>query len=152
MSGYDFMVGSVNHVKVVRGSFTVITENTVQAIDVTDRVKNFVSRIKMKEGIVLCFNKHSTAPIVICNKRDDVANDILSILCNVVSRDLMRELNIKREVNAMRAYFGASVFGTSLCLPLKDSSLEIGEWQAIYLLELNGPREREISLLAIGSE
>jgi len=152
MSGYDFVVGGGNRVKVARGSFTVTTENTIQALDVTDRVIDFISEVKIKDGVVLCFNRHSTAPVIICNKREDVVNDVLAILCKLVSGDLIRELNIKRESNAMRAYFGASIFGASLCLPLTDSRLAIGEWQAVYLLELNGPREREISLLAIGSE
>lgn len=146
------MVGEGNRVKILHDSFTVVTESAIQAIDITDLIKNFVARNKLKDGFILCFNKHSTAPLVICNKREDIANDILAILSKIVSDELMKGLNIKRDTGAMRAYFGSSLFGVSLCLPLMDSKLEIGEWQAVYLLELNGPREREISLLAVCSE
>lgn len=38
----------------------------------------------------------------------------------------------------------ASVIGSSIIIPVTNGKLEVGAWQRVVLVELDGPREREI--------
>ncbi len=40
----------------------------------------------------------------------------------------------------------SSIIGTSLALPIADGVLDLGTWQRVVMVELNGPREREVVL------
>ena len=40
----------------------------------------------------------------------------------------------------------SSLIGASLTIPVEDGKLKLGTWQRIILVELDGPREREISV------
>jgi thiamine phosphate synthase YjbQ (UPF0047 family) len=38
----------------------------------------------------------------------------------------------------------ASLIGASLTLPVIDGELRMGTWQSVLLVELDGPRERQL--------
>jgi len=40
----------------------------------------------------------------------------------------------------------SSLIGTSVALPFEDHRLLLGTWQRVVLIELDGPRERELAL------
>ena len=44
----------------------------------------------------------------------------------------------------------ALVLGTSVCLNVVDGRLQLGQWQRVFLVELDGPRARDISVLLMG--
>jgi secondary thiamine-phosphate synthase enzyme len=43
------------------------------------------------------------------------------------------------------------LLGTSACLNVIGGRLHLGIWQRLFLVELDGPRRREISIVALGS-
>jgi secondary thiamine-phosphate synthase enzyme len=45
----------------------------------------------------------------------------------------------------------SSLIGTTLTIPFADGRLQLGTWQRIILVELDGPRERSIAVGAPGS-
>src|SRR5207247_10709908 len=48
------------------------------------------------------------------------------------------------------AHCQALLLGPSVCLNVIDGRLRIGRWQRVFLVELDGPREREISIVLLG--
>jgi secondary thiamine-phosphate synthase enzyme len=40
----------------------------------------------------------------------------------------------------------SALIGTSLCLPFAKGKFLLGTWQRIVLIELDGPRQRELAL------
>ncbi len=44
----------------------------------------------------------------------------------------------------------ALLLGTSACLNVVDGRLLLGRWQRVFLVELDGPRTRDISVLLMG--
>jgi secondary thiamine-phosphate synthase enzyme len=40
----------------------------------------------------------------------------------------------------------SSLIGTALTLPVEEGSLVLGTWQRVILVELDGPRQRELTL------
>ena len=48
------------------------------------------------------------------------------------------------------AHCRALLLPTSACLNVVDGRLALGRWQRVFLVELDGPRHREVSLVAVG--
>jgi secondary thiamine-phosphate synthase enzyme len=48
------------------------------------------------------------------------------------------------------AHCQALLLGSSASLNLADGRLQLGCWQRIFLVELDGPRAREVSVLVLG--
>jgi secondary thiamine-phosphate synthase enzyme len=45
----------------------------------------------------------------------------------------------------------SSILGTSLTIPVSAGKLVLGTWQSVMLVELDGPREREVHVTMIPS-
>jgi thiamine phosphate synthase YjbQ (UPF0047 family) len=43
------------------------------------------------------------------------------------------------------------LLSTSACLNVVRGRLHLGVWQRVFLVELDGPRRREVSIMALGS-
>ena len=42
------------------------------------------------------------------------------------------------------------LLGVSACLNVIDGRLQLGRWQRVFLAELDGPRERQVSMVILG--
>ena len=48
------------------------------------------------------------------------------------------------------AHCRALLLPSSVCLNVASGRLLLGKWQRVFLVELDGPREREVSALLLG--
>jgi len=44
----------------------------------------------------------------------------------------------------------AVLVGNSVTLAVRDGTIALGTWQGIYIVELDGPRERSATITVIG--
>ena len=121
----------------------VKTNNKEEIVDITSQIRNI---IKNKNGnACLVYSKHTTASIII-NENDDskVGEDILHSLDELVPRNNGWKHRCDKD-NA-HAHVKSSFLGPSKLIPIKNGKLELGRWQGIFLVELDGPREREVAV------
>jgi thiamine phosphate synthase YjbQ (UPF0047 family) len=43
------------------------------------------------------------------------------------------------------------LLGASVCLNVADGKVDLGEWQSVFLVELDGPRRRTLSVQVLGA-
>jgi secondary thiamine-phosphate synthase enzyme len=48
------------------------------------------------------------------------------------------------------AHCRALLLGSSVLLNVASGSVQLGRWQRVFLVELDGPRTREVSILLFG--
>lgn len=120
--------------------FKVKTKSKEEIVDITGKVKEI---IKDKKGkICFVYVKHTTAAIIINENYDkNVCEDILNCLNKLIPCGIWKHNCI--DDNAA-AHIKASILGPSEIIPVKNGKLELGKWQGIGLVELDGPREREV--------
>ena len=135
---------------VVSEILTVATERAKQAIDITARVAEAVARSGVKRGLCHVMVLHSTAAIVI-NEADDpnVGVDVITALDRAVP-DHAGWLHDRVDDNA-HAHIKASILGASELMPIEEGELRLGTWQAILLMEFDGPRRRRVSVQVLES-
>ncbi len=101
-----------------------------------------MKRVDVTEGIFCVYVPHATAAIVI-NENDDlqVGEDLLDALNRLIPEGIWRHDRID---NNAAAHINTSILGPSETIPIRDGQLLLGIWQAVMLVELDGPRERRL--------
>ena len=113
-----------------------------QMIDLTARVTDIVSETGVDEGLCNVYVTHATAAIVV-NENDDpnVCVDVLDLLDRLIPAGVWR--HDKVDGNAA-SHIQAAILGPSETIPVRGGKLLLGTWQAVMLVELDGPRDRRI--------
>jgi secondary thiamine-phosphate synthase enzyme len=113
-----------------------------EMVDLTARVAGIVARSGLAEGLCSVYVPHATAAIVI-NENDDpnVCTDVLDSLDRLIPAGVWRHDRV--DGNAA-SHIQATLLGPGETIPVKDGRLQLGTWQAIMLVELDGPRERRV--------
>ena len=113
-----------------------------QMLDITAQVAAVVAASELVEGLCNVYVPHATAAIVI-NENDDpnVCVDTLDALDRLVPAGIWRHDRV--DGNAA-SHIQASILGPSETLPVRDGCLVLGTWQAVMLVELDGPRIRRV--------
>ncbi|HUS14524.1 MAG TPA: secondary thiamine-phosphate synthase enzyme YjbQ [Chloroflexia bacterium] len=124
----------------------VRTARKRELIDLTDEVAAFVSRCGLDTGACLVFVRHTTAALVINDVSESFVHDFLLALEAFPNR-AWTHLHAGPE-HAKDHLLGAAL-GESKTLPVVRGRLALGTWQRLYLVELDGPRNRDVLLMTI---
>jgi len=118
------------------------TKSKREMIDLTARVTEIVARAEVSEGLCSVYTPHATAAIVV-NENDDpnVCVDVLDCLDRLVPAGAWRHDRV--DGNAA-SHIQAAILGPGETIPVQEGKLLLGTWQAIMLVELDGPRERRV--------
>jgi secondary thiamine-phosphate synthase enzyme len=111
-------------------------------VDITARVAEIASQARLEEGLCNVYTPHATAAIVI-NENDDpnVCVDVLDALDRLVPGGVWRHDRV--DGNAA-SHIQAAILGPGETIPVRAGRLVLGTWQAVMLVELDGPRERRV--------
>ena len=108
--------------------------------DVTQKVARFVSMSGVHTGLCTLFVRHTSCSLVIQENADPALRvDYLEHLAKLVPQPGFRH----DEGNA-DAHIKSSLIGTTQPVLVDQGKLVLGRWQAIYLVELDGPRQRQV--------
>jgi len=118
-----------------------------EMIDVTARVAEIVARAGLAEGLCTVYTPHATAAIVV-NENDDpnVCVDVLDALDRLIPAGIWRHDRV--DGNAA-SHIQATILGPGETIPVRDGKLQLGRWQAVMLVELDGPRDRRVLVTTV---
>ena len=113
-----------------------------EMVDLTARVAEVVARADVSEGVCSVYVPHATAAIVI-NENDDpnVCLDVLDALDGLIPAGRWRHDRV--DGNAA-SHIQATILGPGETIPVREGRLVLGTWQAVMLVELDGPRDRRV--------
>jgi secondary thiamine-phosphate synthase enzyme len=126
----------------MQSEFHVRSTRKYEVLDITQQVTDIVRCADMPEGICSVYVAHATAAIVI-NENDDpnVCLDLLDALDKLVPEGVWRH---DRVDNNAAAHIKSAILGPGETIPVRDGQLVLGTWQAIMLVDLDGPRDRRV--------
>jgi secondary thiamine-phosphate synthase enzyme len=123
-------------------TISVSTSKRLELIDITSQVASVVAASRLKEGLCTVFARHATAALVINENADPgFRQDVVSLLDRLIPEGVWE--HDKVDDNGA-AHLKATLLGPSQVVPVRDGKLLLGTWQGIALVELDGPRTREI--------
>jgi len=126
--------------------FTISTDSRQQIIDFTNQVQQTVADSGVDEGLVVISVPHCTCTVYVNENESGLVADTLQIISQLTGDSQWRHNRI--DDNAA-AHLAASMIGNSVSLPVSGGQVELGTWQRIMLVELDGPRQRRVTVTAI---
>ena len=126
----------------------VQTERKTQLVDVTAEVREAVSGAG--GSVVTVFVPHTTAGVVIQATGEGaakVAADLESAFERIVDEGWDWQHTSEGDRNPW-SHVRAALTASSVTIPLVDGGLGLSDLQAVFLCEFDGPRSREIHVVA----
>ncbi len=125
----------------------VASQRRRQLVDVTSFVQDAVAAAGVGEGLCHVAVPHTTAAVLLNENADPaVGEDILTALGAVLP-----QVSWRHSEGNSDAHFLSTLVGHSIAVPISGGELALGRWQAVYLLELDGPRKRELWITCVGA-
>jgi secondary thiamine-phosphate synthase enzyme len=137
----------------------ILTVERTQFIDLTEWVGRCVRQSGIDRGIALVRALHTTAAIVVNENEPLLLGDLKAMLERLASEGeayahddpLRRRVNLEPgERRNGHAHARALLLGDSRQIDVLEGRLELGRWQSIFLVELDGPRRRTVSVTMMG--
>jgi secondary thiamine-phosphate synthase enzyme len=144
-------------VRVCRDLVHIRTEQPLQFIDLTELVAERIRRSGVRDGMVTVQTRHTTTAIVVNENEPRLLDDFRDLLeCWAPAGRLYRHNDlVARAAPADEKPNGhgharALLLGVSVCLNIADGQIDLGPWQSLFLVELDGPRKRTVSVQVLG--
>ena len=135
------------------------TTKAPQFIDITQEVTEFVASSGFSNGCVVVYSKHTTAAIKINENEPLLMKDMERFLGRIASSEdyyhhndfTLRTVNMTEdECPNGHAHCQHLLMSTSETIPIIDGELQLGQWQRVFLVELDRPRSREVIIQVLG--
>jgi secondary thiamine-phosphate synthase enzyme len=120
----------------------VHTEKKYDVVDVTLQVADIVQKADIQEGLCSVYVPHATAAMIV-NENDDpqIGQDLLNALGKLIPEGVW--LHDTVDENGA-SHLKATILGPSETIPIQRGRLGLGTWQAIMLVDFDGPRDRTV--------
>jgi secondary thiamine-phosphate synthase enzyme len=137
----------------------ITTERATEFVDITDGVQELVTEAGFGFGLINVQSLHTTASIVVNEHEPLLLADFEALLERAAPAGMPYRHDdfTRRRVNLAgderpngQAHCRALLLGTSACLNVVNGRLLLGRWQRVFLVELDGPQPRDISVLLLG--
>ena len=135
----------------------IATERAMQFIDLTARIEAVATEAGIHAGLVNVQSLHTTTAIVVNQAEPLLLVDFDALLARTAPKDAPyrhNDLNVRTLAPGERpnghAHYQALLLGSSASLNFADGRLQLGRSQRVFLVELDGPRPREVSILILG--
>lgn len=129
-------------------ALTFATKTKDEVLDITDQVESIVKNTGIASGVCTVFIAHTTACLTTADLDPGTDLDLLDALRSLLPKDL----HYRHPHNPSHApdHILSSIIGPTVTVPFLNSALQLGTWQRIILIELDGPRERTVRVSVIG--
>lgn len=140
-------------------SIHLTTTQPTEFIDLTDRLQRLVSDAGLRFGIMNVQTLHTTTGVVVNEHEPLLLADFQSLLEAAAPNDgrYQHDDTNTRTVNLTdaerpngHAHCRALLLPSSACLNVVEGRLFLGRWQRVFFVELDGARERDVSVLIFG--
>ncbi len=126
------------------------TREAIELVNITDPVVREVERSGVKEGMVLVMSRHTTGAVVINEDCAELQKDMVEFLREIAPAGKgyrHDRVAVDGRPNA-HSHLMNLLLTQQVTLPLIGGRLQLGTWQKIFFVELDGPRkERRVTVV-----
>jgi secondary thiamine-phosphate synthase enzyme len=125
------------------------TRKKDEIVDITETVEEALRQMNASDGICVVFAAHTTCALTTADLDPGTDQDLLDAL-----RRLLPKMSYRHPHDPLHTpdHILSSILGPSLMIPYMHGQLQLGTWQRIILVELDGPRQRTVHISSLNSE
>lgn len=121
----------------------ISTNSRLDVVDITDRVARSVP--PDATGTITVFVEHTTAAVTINEAESRLLGDFETALSDLVPDEGWGHDQIDDNADS---HVRAMLVGPSVTVPVAGNSPQLGTWQSILFVECDGPRTRQVRIVA----
>ena len=144
------------------------TKKGISFHDITSDIQDTIDSAGITEGSVSVCARHTTTAITINEMEERLVDDARQFLLKLVPPAypyLHNDIHLRsgpldwpggdeawraQEPINCHSHLISMLLGVSESIPIHEGKLQIGTWQSIILVELDGPRERKVAINVMG--
>lgn len=127
------------------------TEGNGDVLDITERVQDCVKNSQLSHGIATIFTPSATSAITTLEYEPGCVRDLQRVFDEIIPPDRDYAHNQRWGDGNGHSHARAALLKSSLTIPFIDSSLTLGTWQSLILVDFdNRPRSRKLVVQLLG--
>ena len=135
------------------------TLKTLDFIDITEKIEEFIKESQIKNGLVNVQILHTSAALMVNENEPLLIEDFKRNIENIAksTENYNHDDFDRRTVNMCdnecrngHSHCKAIYFLVNATFNIIDKELQLGQWQRVFLVELDRPRLRKIQIQIIG--
>jgi secondary thiamine-phosphate synthase enzyme len=107
-----------------------------------------VTARRWPDGILLLSVEHTTAALFLGESGSEMFADYERVAARIIE-DLGPWQHERWNPGNAQSHVLSSFIGGQLLLPIRDGGLDLGTWQRVIFLELDGPRQRHVAVVSV---
>ena len=136
--------------KVFSSTIRLNSAKKKEEIKITDQVEAVLLESGISDGVITVFTGHTTASVHLNNADKDLESDLHDLLDELIPNKPTYRHNKGEYGKNADAHFKSLLVGNSVTIPVTRGRLGLGQWQAVYFSEFDGPRSRLVSVKLTG--
>lgn len=133
------------------------TDDGIAIHDITGGIKDTIKQSGISNGFVTVTSQHTTTALSINENEERLVDDIKIFFEKLIPADnkyLHNDIHLRDcpddEPENAHSHLAAMLLGSSESIAIVSGELVLGQYQSVMLYELDGPRQRKVSLQIIG--
>ena len=135
--------------RILTHRLSVATTQPIEILDITVQVRAWVQSTGVTHGLLTVMSPHTTARITVNEREPELQRDMirwLEALAPATADYGHNRAPVDDRLNAHSHLLGLFM-NASESIPLTDGALDLGGWQSLFFVELDGPRpQRDVKL------
>ena len=135
--------------RILTHRLSVTTTQAIEILDITEQVRAWVQSTGVTHGLLTVLSPHTTARITVNERETELQRDMvrwLEALAPAAADYGHNRAPVDDRLNAHSHLLGLFM-NASESIPVSDGVLDLGGWQSLFFVELDGPRlQREVKL------
>ncbi len=144
--------------KIKHHSIEIGTGAEISIHEITPMICKYVKESGIQNGFVTVTSRHSTTALCINEYETLLLEDIRTFFEQLVPKNAKyrhNDLDLREgvppgEPQNAHSHIAAILFGSSEVVHILEGELQLGTFQAVMMIELDGPKKRTVNLQIIG--
>ena len=134
------------------------TRSQIEFVDITEKVRDYVEELGIREGVVTVFSPHTTMGVGINHNESLLLQDFMMMLYRLSPVDTQYNhdlFELKKESKSDgrsngHSHCKALLVGSSETIPISKGQLQLRPLQSIFAIEFDGVRKRDVVVTIMG--
>ncbi|HEY0196691.1 MAG TPA: secondary thiamine-phosphate synthase enzyme YjbQ [Methanobacterium sp.] len=124
------------------------TNQRVEIIDITRSINAALGESGLRKGLVNIYSKHSTSAIFINENEAGLVEDYVDLIESLIPTG--KNYKHDRIDNNADSHLRSFIIGSNQTVPFDNGSMNLGTWQSVFFLDMDGPRNRKVNITIMG--
>lgn len=124
------------------------TTSRVEIIDITSSIDAALAESGLRKGLVNVYSKHSTSAVFINENESGLVEDYQNLIESLIPTG--NNYKHDRIDNNADSHLRSFIIGNNQTIPFESGKMDLGTWQSVFFLDMDGPRNRKITVTIMG--